>query len=398
MKKTKVLVTGGAGYIGSHTVVELYNAGYQPIIVDNLSNSSIDVLDGIEKIVGEKPIFEQIDCTDYSSLISLFEKYKEINYAIHFAAFKAVGESVQKPLYYYNNNLVSLLNLIEVMNSRGKSSIVFSSSCTVYGQPAPEHLPVSEEAPLQPATSPYGKTKQMSEDILSDSVTAFEGNLDVIALRYFNPIGAHPSAYIGELPLGVPQNLLPFVTQTAAGIREELNVFGNDYNTPDGSCIRDYIYVCDLAKAHVAAIERLKRLATSKQVNNTNTLISSKEIDDPASQSSSKEIDDPASQSISKEIAESVKQGSVTAHNTRGVFEYYNLGTGKGLSVLEVIEAFKKANSVDVPYKIVDRRSGDVEQVWADPTKANKVLNWSANTPLEEVMKSAWNWQQKLKH
>jgi len=374
MKKTKVLVTGGAGYIGSHTVVELYNAGYQPIIVDNLSNSSIDVLDGIEKIVGEKPIFEQIDCTDYSSLISLFEKYKEINYAIHFAAFKAVGESVQKPLYYYNNNLVSLLNLIEVMNSRGKSSIVFSSSCTVYGQPAPEHLPVSEEAPLQPATSPYGKTKQMSEDILSDSVTAFEGNLDVIALRYFNPIGAHPSAYIGELPLGVPQNLLPFVTQTAAGIREELNVFGNDYNTPDGSCIRDYIYVCDLAKAHVAAIERLKRLATASEVEITNIPNSSKVVDDLSI------------------------QGSAIKRKMRGVFEYYNLGTGKGLSVLEVIEAFKKANSVDVPYKIVDRRSGDVEQVWADPTKANKLLNWSANTPLEEVMKSAWNWQQKLKH
>lgn len=350
MNKIKVLVTGGAGYIGSHTVVDLYSAGYQPIIVDNLSNSSIEVLDGIEKIVGEKPIFEQIDCSDFKALSSLFEKYNDISYAIHFAAFKAVGESVENPLKYYNNNLVSLLNLIEVMNSRGKSSIVFSSSCTVYGQPAAKYLPVSEDAPLQPATSPYGKTKQMSEDILSDSVIAFKGNLDVIALRYFNPIGAHPSAYIGELPLGVPQNLLPFVAQTAAGIRKELSVFGNDYNTPDGSCIRDYIYVCDLAKAHVAAIDRLKTISSDSE---------------------------------SKKLK-------------RGLFECFNLGTGKGLSVLEVIEAFKKANSVDVPYKIVDRRPGDVEQVWADPSKANKALNWSADTPIYEVMKSAWKWQKQL--
>ena len=344
MDKIKVLVTGGAGYIGSHTVVELHNAGYQAIVVDNLSNSSIEVLEGIEKIIGEKPIFELIDCTDYKSLVGLFEKYGDIRYAIHFAAYKAVGESVEKPIMYYKNNLISLLNLIEIMNDRGKSSIVFSSSCTVYGQPAPEHLPVSEDAPLQPATSPYGKTKQMCEDILKDSVYAFRGNLDVIALRYFNPIGAHPSANIGELPRGVPQNLLPFVTQTAAGIRKELSVFGNDYNTPDGSCIRDYIYVCDLAKAHVAAINRLK-----------------------------------------------------TIDSSNGVFEYFNVGTGTGLSVLEVIDAFKKANSVDVPYKIVPRRAGDVEQVWANPTKANGALVWSASTPLAEIMKSAWKWEQKLK-
>lgn len=344
MDKIKVLVTGGAGYIGSHTVVELHNAGYQAIVVDNLSNSSIEVLEGIEKIIGEKPIFELIDCTDYKSLVGLFEKYGDIRYAIHFAAYKAVGESVEKPIMYYKNNLISLLNLIEIMNDRGKSSIVFSSSCTVYGQPAPEHLPVNEEAPLQPATSPYGKTKQMCEDILKDSVYAFRGNLDVIALRYFNPIGAHPSANIGELPRGVPQNLLPFVTQTAAGIRKELSVFGNDYNTPDGSCIRDYIYVCDLAKAHVAAINRLK-----------------------------------------------------TIDSSNGVFEYFNVGTGTGLSVLEVIDAFKKANSVDVPYKIVPRRAGDVEQVWANPTKANGALIWRASTPLAEIMKSAWKWEQKLK-
>jgi len=360
MDKIKVLVTGGAGYIGSHTVVELYNAGYQAIIVDNFSNSSIEVLAGIEKIIGEKPIFEQLDCTDYKSFATLFEKYPDIRYAIHFAAFKAVGESVEKPLMYYRNNLVSLLNLIELMNGRGKSSIVFSSSCTVYGQPAPEHLPVSEQAPLQPAQSPYGKTKQMSEDILSDSVKAFGGNLDVIALRYFNPIGAHPSANIGELPRGVPQNLLPFVAQTAAGIRKELSVFGNDYNTPDGSCIRDYIYVCDLAKAHVAAIERLKTIDSLK-------------------------------------IKEGSKTGEgIVTQKNKGAFECYNLGTGKGLSVLEVIDIFKKANSVDVPFKIVARRAGDVEQVWANPTKANKILNWVADTPLEEVMKSAWKWQQKL--
>lgn len=362
MKKIKVLVTGGAGYIGSHTVVELHNAGYQAIIVDNLSNSSIEVLDGIEKIIGEKPIFEQLDCTDYNSLASIFEKYGNIQYAIHFAAFKAVGESVEKPIIYYKNNLISLLNLIEIMNGQGKSSIVFSSSCTVYGQPSPEHLPVDEEAPLQPATSPYGKTKQMCEDILRDSVTAFKGNLDVIALRYFNPIGAHPSAHIGELPRGVPQNLLPFVSQTAIGIRKELSVFGDDYNTPDGSCIRDYIYVCDLAKAHVAAIERLKAISAPQLMNSHNTL-----------------------------------DGAKPAGGHKGVFEYLNIGTGKGLSVLEVIEAFTKANSVDVPYKIVPRRAGDVEQVWANPTKANTVLNWSANTPLEEVMRSAWKWEQKLK-
>ncbi|MFA6770290.1 MAG: UDP-glucose 4-epimerase GalE [Bacteroidales bacterium] len=385
MSKIKVLVTGGAGYIGSHTVVELYSAGYQPIIADNLSNSSIDVLDGIEKIVGEKPLFEQIDCTDYNSLVSLLEKYGNIQYAIHFAAFKAVGESVQKPLVYYNNNLVSLMNLIEAMNFRGKSSIVFSSSCTVYGQPSPEHLPVSEEAPLQPAASPYGKTKQICEDILKDSVNAFEGNLDVISLRYFNPIGAHPSANIGELPIGVLQNLLPFVAQTAAGIRKELSVFGDDYNTPDGSCIRDYIYVCDLAKAHVAAIDRLKTMATLKKAENTNA------------QDFYKPVDEPNFLVVNKTVNNSITTVDSSGNQaSRGLFECFNIGTGKGLSVLEVIETFKKANSVEVPYKIVARRAGDIEQVWANPTKANKILNWVASTPLEEVMKSAWKWQQKL--
>lgn len=343
MKREKVLVTGGAGYIGAHTVVELYAAGYEPVIADNLSNSSEEVLDGIQKITGVKPVFEKIDCTDKASLEALFDKFPDIDHAIHFAAYKAVGESVERPLMYYGNNLVSLINLAGIMMAKGNGSIVFSSSCTVYGQPSPEHLPVDEEAPLKPAQSPYGKTKQMCESILEDCVNTPKSDLNVISLRYFNPIGAHPSAHIGELPRGVPQNLLPFVTQTAAGLRKELSVFGNDYNTPDGSCIRDYIYVCDLAKAHVAAIDRLR----GKKV--------------------------------------------------RGTSEYFNLGTGRGLSVLEVLDIFMESNNVKVPFRIAPRRAGDVEQVWADPSKANRELGWVADTPVEEVMRSAWKWEKKIR-
>lgn len=345
MTKTKVLVTGGAGYIGAHTVVELESAGYEAVIVDNFANSSSDVLDGIANITGKKPLFVEADCADYSSFAKVFELYPDISAAIHFAAYKAVGESVEKPLYYYRNNLDSLLNLIDLMGRKERGSIVFSSSCTVYGQPEKNHLPVSEDAPLQPATSPYGNTKQISEEILRDCSISYKGKINVIALRYFNPIGAHPSAMIGELPRGVPQNLLPFITQTAAGLRERLSVFGDDYNTPDGSCIRDYIYVCDLAKAHVSALDRMI---------NKNPRI-------------------PAG------------------------MEYFNLGTGIGISVLQMLELFKKATGIEVPYTIVKRRPGDVEQVWADPSKANKVLGWKADTPIEDVLASAWRWEKKIR-
>ena len=346
MKKGKILVTGGTGYIGAHTVVELDAAGYEVVIVDNFSNSSPDVLDGLEIITGKKITFLELDCADSEHMRLLFDKHPDIDAAIHFAAFKAVGESVVKPLEYYKNNIDSLINVLTNITRGGRSgSVVFSSSCTVYGQPTPDHLPVSESAPLQPAASPYGRTKQICEDILSDSVYALNGNLKVIALRYFNPIGAHPSAIIGELPRGVPQNLLPFVTQTAIGIRERLSVFGSDYNTPDGSCIRDYIYVCDLAKAHVKAVERM-----------------------------------------------------LEKHNEMdGDMEYFNIGTGKGLSVLEVVNQFMNATGVNVPYKIVGRRAGDIEQVWADPSKANKVLGWSADTPLDVVFRSAWEWEKRIR-
>ncbi len=345
MKKRRILVTGGTGYIGAHTVVELINSGYEPIIVDNLSNSNISVLDGVNSIVGFKPLFEQVDCSDFEDFESVFSKYDNIEATIHFAAFKAVGESVEKPMLYYKNNLQSLLNLIELSLKYSVGSIVFSSSCTVYGQPDKDHLPVSESAPLQPAQSPYGKTKQMCEEILKDIAYANGDSIKVISLRYFNPIGAHPSSQIGELPLGIPQNLLPFVTQTAAGIRDIISVFGDDYNTPDGSCIRDYIYVCDLAKAHVASIQRL---------------LNDREKMD-------------------------------------GSIEFFNLGTGNGMSVLDILRIFMKANGLEVPYKIAPRRAGDVEQVWADPSKANEILGWSADTPIEDVMRSAWNWEKKIR-
>ncbi len=337
----RILVTGGTGYIGSHTVVELMQSGFEVVIIDNLSNSNIEVLDGIEAIVGKRPAFENIDCTDYVAMNALFEKYTDIVGVIHFAASKAVGESVEKPLLYYRNNIGSLICLLEVMKAHKVHNIVFSSSCTVYGQPDAEHLPVTEDAPIQKALSPYGNTKQINEEILSDAAHA-DCELHVILLRYFNPIGAHPSALIGELPNGVPQNLLPFVTQTAAGIRKELKVFGNDYNTPDGSCIRDYIYVVDLAKAHVIAVTRQLENKADTQV------------------------------------------------------EVFNLGTGKGLSVLEILNTFIKVTGVNVPYQIVGRREGDIEQVWANPKKANEILGWKANTPTEDILASAWKWQQHL--
>ena len=338
----RILVTGGTGYIGSHTTVELMQQGYDVVIVDNLSNSNADVLDGIEAIVGTRPPFEQVDCNDAVAMADVFARYTDIVGVIHFAASKAVGESVEQPLLYYRNNLMSLVTLLEQMKAHNVHNIVFSSSCTVYGQPTPEHLPVDETAPIQVALSPYGNTKQINEEIIRDEAHA-DKSLQATILRYFNPIGAHPSAMIGELPNGVPQNLLPFVTQTAIGLRKELKVFGNDYNTPDGSCIRDYIYVVDLAKAHVKAVERMLSGTALDQV------------------------------------------------------EVFNLGTGRGLSVLEILNTFMQVTGVDVPYQIVGRREGDIEQVWAQPDKANNVLGWKADTPIEQVLQSAWKWEQKLR-
>lgn len=339
----RILVTGGTGYIGSHTVVELMQQGYDVTIVDNLSNSSVDVLDGISAIVGKRPEFANIDCNDYVSMEAVFKQYPDIVGVIHFAASKAVGESVEKPLMYYRNNLGSLITLLEVMRRYHVYNIVFSSSCTVYGQPDKDHLPVDETAPIQKALSPYGNTKQINEDIIYDEAHA-DSSLHATILRYFNPIGAHPSALIGELPNGVPNNLLPFVTQTAAGLRAELKVFGDDYNTPDGSCIRDYIYVVDLAKAHVKAVERMLAGTPTEQV------------------------------------------------------EVFNLGTGRGLSVLEIVRDFMEATGVNVPYQIVGRREGDIEKVWANPKKANEVLGWKADTPVKDVLVSAWNWEKHLRN
>lgn len=336
----QILVTGGTGYIGSHTVVELQNSGYEVIIIDNLSNSNIHVLDGIEKITNKRPLFYQIDCNDKEALMKLFQEHKNIEGVIHFAASKAVGESVQKPLMYYRNNIVSLINLLELMPEFGVKGFVFSSSCTVYGQP--DILPVTEEAPIKPALSPYGNTKQINEEIITDAIYAGAPFKSII-LRYFNPIGAHASAEIGELPIGVPQNLLPYVTQTAMGIRKELSVFGDDYNTPDGSCIRDYINVVDLAEAHVVAIDRMLNNVSEENI------------------------------------------------------EIFNLGTGTGVSVLELINAFEQATGVKIPYKIAPRREGDIEQVWANPEKANKVLGWKTKISLEDTLSSAWKWQQRLK-
>ena len=340
MKQT-ILVTGGTGFIGSHTTVELQQAGYDVVIVDNLSNSNAEVVDGIEQITGIRPAFEKVDCCDKQALEAVFAKYKDIKGIIHFAASKAVGESVEKPLLYYRNNIVSLLNLLELMPVYGVKGFIFSSSCTVYGQPTKEHLPVTEDAPIQEACSPYGNTKQINEEIIRDYIHSGAPIKSVI-LRYFNPIGAHPSALIGELPNGVPNNLIPFVTQTAMGIRKELKIFGNDYDTPDGTCIRDYIYVVDLAKAHVKAMQRVLDMDTEP-------------------------------------------------------IEYFNVGTGRGVSTYEVVDKFEKATGVKVNWSYAPRREGDIEKVWANPDKANNVLGWKAETSLEDTLRSAWNWQLKLR-
>jgi len=338
--KTKILVTGGAGYIGSHTTVELQEAGYEVVIVDNLSNSGAEVIDGIEHITGIRPVFEKIDCNNMAEMKAMFERNKGIKGIIHFAASKAVGESVQQPLLYYRNNIVSLLNIMDLMPQYGVEALVFSSSCTVYGQP--DILPVDENAPIKPALSPYGNTKQINEEIIRDTIYAGAPYKSII-LRYFNPIGAHPTAEIGELPLGVPQNLIPFVTQTAIGVREQLSVFGNDYDTPDGSCIRDYINVVDLAKAHVVSLDRMLNGKSKENL------------------------------------------------------ETFNVGTGRGLSVLELINAFEKTTGIKLNYKIVGRREGDIEKVWANPDFANGELGWKAQETIEDTLLSAWKWQLKLR-
>jgi UDP-glucose-4-epimerase len=338
MKTSKplILLTGGAGYIGAHTAVELFAAGYEVLIVDNFSNSDPSVLEGIEKTCGRRPVLEAVDCADATAMAGVFAKYPDIAAVIHFAAAKAVGESVEQPLYYYRNNIGSLLCLLEEMKARSIPHLVFSSSCTVYG--AAEVLPVTEDTPVQPAVSPYGKTKQICEGIIED-VTA-STSIQAIMLRYFNPIGAHPLAWIGEEPRGVPQNLVPFIVQTASGRRPYLQVFGGDYPTPDGSCIRDYIYVVDLAKAHVAAVKRL----------------------------------------LEGRAAEAC--------------EVFNLGTGRGYSVLELIAAFEQTTGIRISYKIIARRPGDIAQIWAQPLRAQRELHWEASTPISEALASAWNWEQ----
>ena len=339
MKQT-ILVTGGTGFIGSHTTVELQQAGYDVVIVDNLSNSKIEVLDGIEKITGIRPAFEQVDLRDYDATEAVFKKYPQICGIIHFAASKAVGESVQLPLVYYRNNVVSLVNLLELMPKYNVKGIIFSSSCTVYGQPKPENLPVTEEAPHQKATSPYGNTKEINEQIITDFIHS-GAPIKSIVLRYFNPIGAHPSAEIGELPNGVPNNLIPFVTQTAMGIRKELTIFGNDYDTPDGTCIRDYIYVVDLAKAHVCSMTRV----------------------------------------LDKETEP---------------LEFFNVGTGNGYSTKEIVDSFERATGVKLNWKFGPRREGDIEKIWGNVDKANKILGWKAEANLDDVLATAWKWQVKL--
>ena len=339
MKKSCVLVSGGAGYIGSHTSVELINAGYDVVIVDNLSNSDLNAVEGVRKITGVDIPFVEVNCCDRAAFRKVFEQY-EFDSVIHFAASKAVGESVQKPLEYYGNNLTSFMNVIGLMREFGRRNIVFSSSCTVYGEA--DKLPVTEQTPRKPATSPYGNTKQMCEDILRDSLAAYPG-MKGIALRYFNPIGAHPSALIGELPRGVPQNLVPFITQTAAGLRECLSVFGDDYPTPDGSNIRDYIDVVDLAKAHVAAIRRM--------------------------------IED----------------------RNKARYEVFNIGTGRGVSVLELVHRFEQVNRLKLNYKIVGRRAGDIVAIWADPSYANNELGWRAERSLDETLAAAWKWEKHIR-
>ena len=337
--KKQVLITGGTGYIGSHTAVEFIQAGYDVVIIDNLSNSKIDSLEGIEQITGVKPEFAEFDLTDKSKLEEFFGSHPNIDAIIHFAAYKAVGESVNEPLMYYQNNLVSLMNLLEMMEKYDTKSFVFSSSCTVYGEP--DELPVKESSTIKAATSPYGNTKQIAEEIIRDYMKV-SANLKSIALRYFNPVGAHESAAIGELPLGVPANLVPFITQTAIGIRKELSVFGDDYETPDGTCIRDYIHVVDLAKAHVIATERL---LSSKNKSN---------------------------------------------------YETFNLGTGTGISVLEVIKSFEKVSGESLNYKVVGRREGDIVKVYSHTKLANDELGWKTEKELDDMMLSSWNWEKSL--
>lgn len=334
----KIIVTGGAGYIGSHTTVALQESGFEVVVIDNFSNSNIAMLDGVARITGVMPTLINIDCTDIVAMRNAFSAHSDALGVIHFAALKAVGESVAKPRMYYRNNLCSLMNVLDMMAEFKIANIVFSSSATVYGEP--DVLPVTEDTPLRPATSPYGQTKVVGENIIKDVVCVTPG-MRAMLLRYFNPIGAHPSANIGELPLGVPNNLLPYITQTAAGIRECLSVFGNDYDTPDGYCVRDYIDVNDLARAHVAAMVRMIKGLSS------------------------------------------------------GV-EVYNLGTGRGVSVMQMIEAFQRANGLTLNYKIAPRRAGDVSAIWADVSRANDVLGWCADVSLEETLRSAWAWQKKV--
>ncbi len=335
----KILVTGGLGFIGSHTVVALQERGFEVVIIDNLSNSSLDVLAGITKITKTSPEFEKLDLRDKQEVKRFFEKYSEIEGVIHFAASKAVGESVENPLLYYENNISTLIYLLQQLKEKESPRFIFSSSCTVYGQA--DTLPITETAPVKKAESPYGNTKQIGEEIISDTCRV-KKNLKAISLRYFNPIGAHPTGNIGELPIGTPQNLVPYITQTAIGKREELSVFGNDYPTPDGTCIRDYIHVMDLARAHVVALERL---LNDEQESN---------------------------------------------------YEVFNLGTGEGNSVLEVVKSFEKVTGEKLKYKITGRREGDVVAAYADTTKANEVLNWKAGLSLDDALESAWNWQQKI--
>ncbi|HQG53823.1 MAG TPA: UDP-glucose 4-epimerase GalE [Bacteroidales bacterium] len=337
--KPKVLVTGGTGYIGSHTAVELIEKGFEVVSIDNLYNSEAWINDRIGMITGITPILEVFDLCDRGRLDDFFSRHTDIKAVIHFAAFKAVSESVRKPLEYYRNNILSTINLLEMMRKHGVAPLVFSSSCTVYGQP--DVLPVTEDAPIKSATSPYGNTKKICEDIIRDTV--FADGITSISLRYFNPIGAHPSALIGELPRGVPENLVPFITQTAIGLRDELKVFGNDYNTPDGSCIRDYIYIMDLAQAHVKALERLLE------------------------------------------------------GKNKNKYEAFNVGTGKGVSVFEIIQSFERVSGIKLKYKITGRRPGDIEKIWADPSLANRELGWKALYSLDDALKSAWEWEKNLR-
>lgn len=336
----KVLVTGGIGFIGSHTVVELQHKGFEVVIIDDCSNSDEKVLDGIAAITGKRPVFEKIDLKERDKVQDFFKRNTDIEGVIHFAASKAVGESVEKPLLYYENNIGTLVYILKELCNKNKASFIFSSSCTVYGQA--DKMPITEDAPVKVAESPYGNTKQIGEEIIADTCKVTP-SLNAIALRYFNPMGAHPSAEIGELPVGVPQNLIPFITQTGIGLRDQLSVFGDDYPTSDGTCIRDYIYVVDLAKAHVVALERL-----------------------------------------------------LGGKNTEN-YEVFNIGTGTGSTVLEAIESFERVSGKKLNYKIVDRRAGDITTAYADTTKANEVLGWKSEYSLDEAMKSAWIWEQKIR-